>query len=100
MKHNYLVMWHPVLKWGSPLPTLQPSKNFVAKATGVTQATIRKQGWLWCKVTITTPETGDPSVEVDRLNELIDELIEERDEALERLRVRDGPQVDADTPRA
>lgn len=79
MRHNYLVMWHPVLKWGSPIPTLQPSKNFVAKATGVTQQTIRKNGWVWCKVAIDTPDEVTPADEVVRLDKMILELEEERD---------------------
>lgn len=96
MKHKYLVMYHPVLKWGSPLPTLQPSKKFVSQATGVTQANIRKNGWVWCKVEIETPEATDSVQEVLRLNRLIRELVEERDERSGQLtpeeldRVRSG----------
>lgn len=56
MKHKYLVMWHPKLGWGAPLPTLHRSREDVTKATGLTNQKIRLLGWKWVKVEFDTPD--------------------------------------------
>lgn len=93
VKHKYLVMYHPVLKWGAPIPTLQPSKTFVAKATGVTQQMIRKNGWVWVPVSIETPEEAAPMMEALRLFDVIAELQGELDARLAEMSPEDRRQV-------
>lgn len=74
MKHRYLVMWHPKLKWGAPIPTLQQSKGFVASAVKLSLTTIRKQGWKWIPVQFETPDDGDRVQEAARLGLIIEDL--------------------------
>jgi hypothetical protein len=70
VKHKYLVMWHPVLGWGAPVPSLHRNKTDVFKATGLTPQRIRQQGWKWLPVWIDAPDgidgivdnTGGPKV--------------------------------------
>lgn len=63
MRHKYLVMWHPKLGWGAPLPSLHRRKQDVQAATGLTLKNIRKQGWKWLPVWIDTPDGSDEIVD-------------------------------------
>lgn len=63
VKHKYLVMWHPTLGWGAPIPSLHRCKDDVMKATGLTPQKVRKMGWKWLVVWIDTPDGKDGVVE-------------------------------------
>lgn len=80
MKHRYLVMWHAVLGWGAPIPTLHKDRATVCGATGLTNQKIRKMGWIWCKVEFDTPTATDAVSELRRLDEMIADLQAERAE--------------------
>jgi hypothetical protein len=59
VKHKYLVMWHPGLGWGAPIPSLHRCKDDVMKATGLTPQKVRQVGWKWLTVWIDTPDGKD-----------------------------------------
>lgn len=64
---KYYCMWHPVTKWGAPVPILLPNKRAAAMGTGVSLSRMRELGWRWVAVDI-----AEPSGEVvDKRDQLV-----------------------------
>lgn len=57
---KYYCMWHPVQKWGSPVPVLIRHKRQAAAASGVSLKKMRELGWRWLEVVIDEPDGVEP----------------------------------------